>query len=111
VQQIKAVALLVTIIGFAMQAVAFDPADLPAVKTAAHGVCVQPDLIDTYLHKDGDLLTGATLSIPGVTATGTITKQNWEAIGHIADQYKGDHRACTASVTAILVAAFDAPKG
>jgi hypothetical protein len=94
-----------------MQAVAFDPADLPAVKAAAHGVCVQPDLADTYLHKDGDLQTGANLSIPGVTATGTINKQNWEAIGRIADQYKADNRACTASITAILVAAFDTPKG
>jgi hypothetical protein len=111
VQQIKAVAFFVTIIACATQAVAFDPADLAAVKTAAHGVCVQPDLIDIYLHRDGDLLTVATLSIPGVTATGTINKQNWEAISLIADQYKADHRACTASITAILVAAFDPPKG
>ena len=105
------IALLLTMTGYATRGAAFDPDDLPAVQTAAHGVCNQPEQQDTYLHHEGDLSAGATLTIQGVAGTGTITQQAWSSIAQIADHYKIDNRACIASITAIVTAALDTPRG
>jgi hypothetical protein len=89
-------------IGFGAQAQSLDASSLEALKSAVHDMCVQPDRRGANLQLEGDLNAGATLKITGVNGQGSVTKQDWEGINQVLDQYKTDPRACALSMVAML---------
>jgi hypothetical protein len=90
--------------GLTAKAQTVDVATLTALQTAVHQMCVQPDTKGEYLHLEGNLGVGATLSIAGVNAQGKISKEEWNGISQRLDQYKTDPRACAVSILPMLIA-------